>query len=221
MRTSLHSIRHPVVAPDAFVAPNASVVGRVALGSKSSVWYGAVIRGDLNTVTIGQYSSVQDRAVIHTAASVEGHVEANTVIGNYVTVGHGALLQSCTVQDYAVIGAGAVVMEGALVETYAKVGEGAVIHPGRRIPSGQLWEGNPAVFVRELTKTEKAEAGGHADETALTAEEHSEEFLPYTTAYRQAETLGLEELDGHLKKIKRKHEERMIEEKDVQQKKLA
>jgi len=188
-----------VVATDAFVAPNASVVGRVALGAKSSVWYGAVVRGDLNTVTIGKYSAIQDRAVIHTAASVEGHVEAHAVVGNYVVVGPGALLQSCTLQDYAVVGAGAVVMEGALVESHARVGEGAVVHPGRRIPSGQLWAGNPAVFVRDLTKGEIAEAEGHAEEVSKDAEEHSAEFLPYTTAYRQAEALGLVDDAGTVK----------------------
>ena len=79
--------RHPVVATDAFVAPNATVVGRVAVNAQSSVWYGAVVRGDLNTVTIGRYSAIQDRAVVHTAASVEGHVEANTVVGDYVIIG--------------------------------------------------------------------------------------------------------------------------------------
>ncbi len=75
------------MATDAFVAPNATVVGRVAVNARSSVWYGAVVRGDLNTVTIGRCSAVQDRAVVHTAASVEGHVEANTVVGNYVVIG--------------------------------------------------------------------------------------------------------------------------------------
>lgn len=77
----------PVVENDAFVAPNASVVGRVAIGSKSSVWYGAVIRGDLNTVTIGRCSAVKDRAVISTVKSVEGHVDANVFIGNHVSIG--------------------------------------------------------------------------------------------------------------------------------------
>ena len=75
------------MANDAFVAPNATVVGRVAVNANSSVWYGAVVRGDLNTVTIGRYTAIQDRAVVHTAASVEGHVEANTLVGSYVVIG--------------------------------------------------------------------------------------------------------------------------------------
>jgi carbonic anhydrase/acetyltransferase-like protein (isoleucine patch superfamily) len=268
------------VAPDAFVAPNATVVGRVAVNAQSSVWYGAVVRGDLNTVTIGKYTAIQDRAVVHTAASVEGHVEANTLVGSYVLVGEctlralacgraflrscvpflfysasplsflpllppscdpatvcvkqsailtlelhhpsltrrhagpGALLQSCTIQDYAVVGAGAIVMEGALVEKHARLGEGSVVHPGRRIPSGQLWSGNPAVFVRDLSKTEIAEAEGHAQEVAQEAAVHAAEFLPYSTAYRQAEALKIDELDQALAAIKAKHEERMIKEGD-------
>jgi hypothetical protein len=119
------------------------------------------------------------------------------------------------VEDYAVIGAGAVVMEGALVEQAAKVGEGAVVHPGRRIPGGQLWAGNPAVYVRDLTKTELAEAEGHAEEVAKDAAEHAEAFLPYTTAYQQAEALGLEGVEKHVAAIKARHVVRMVAEGDV------
>jgi carbonic anhydrase/acetyltransferase-like protein (isoleucine patch superfamily) len=155
--------RHPWADPSVFVAPNATVVGRVDLNQHASVWYGAVVRGDLNDVAVGAYSSIGDRAVVHTTKSVEGHVSAGTVIGNYVVVEAGALLQSCTVGDHAVIGAGAVVMEGALVEAHAVVGAGAVVHPGRRIPSGQRWEGNPAVYVRDVDKAELATAQSHAE----------------------------------------------------------
>ena len=116
--------------------------------------------------------------------------------------GPGALLQSCTIEDSASIGAGAIVLEGALVESGARVGDGAVVHPGRRIPAGQLWEGNPAVFVRDLTKQELSEAPGHAAEISELAKEHANEFLPYTTAYAQAERLSVDELDGAISKIK-------------------
>lgn len=146
-----------------FVAPNATVVGRVDLNQHASVWYGAVVRGDLNDVAVGAYSSIGDRAVVHTTKSVEGHVTAGTVIGNYVVVEAGALLQSCTVEDHAVIGAGAVVMEGALVEQNAVVGAGAVVHPGRRIPAGQVWAGNPAVYVRDVDAAELATSQSHAE----------------------------------------------------------
>jgi hypothetical protein len=135
--------------------------------------------------------------------------------------GPGALLQSCTIHDYASIGAGAIVMEGALVEKHARLEEGAVVHPGRRIPGGQVWGGNPAVYVRDLSKTELAEAEGHAEEVAAAAGEHAGEFLPYTTAYRSAEALRLEEVDPALAAIKAKHSARMVEEGDAEPPKLA
>lgn len=182
--------RHPWVENDVFVAPNASVIGRVDINTRSSVWYGAVIRGDLNAVDIGAYTAIQDRAVVHTAKSTEGHVAAATKIGNYVLVGPGALLQSCTVEDYAVIGAGAIVMEGALVEKHAKLEDGAVVHPGRRVPAGQVWAGNPAQYVRDVSKTEIASAEAHAEEVADNAAQHAHEFLPHGSAYLQAEKTG-------------------------------
>jgi hypothetical protein len=119
------------------------------------------------------------------------------------------------------VGAGAIVMEGALVEKHARVGEGSVVHPGRRIPSGQLWAGNPAVYVRDLSKTEVAEAEGHAEEVAKDAAAHAAEFLPYTTAFRQAEALKMEEVDAALAAIKAKHTARMVEEGEVAAPKLA
>ena len=101
------------------------------------------------------------------------------------------------------------------MERGARVGDGAVVHPGRRIPAGQLWEGNPAAFVRDLTKTELASAEGHANEAADLAAAHADEFLPYTTAFNAAETLGVDALDRSLVAIKAKHAERMAEERDA------
>ena len=154
--------RAPFVDVSVFVAPSASVVGRVHINMHASVWYGAVVRGDLNDVVIGAYSSIGDRAVLHTTKSVEGHVAAATTVGQFAAIGPGAVLHSCTVEDYAVVGPGAMVMEGARVESYAQLGAGAVVHPGRRIPGGQLWEGNPAKYVRDLTKAELAVVEAHA-----------------------------------------------------------
>lgn len=182
---------HPNLSPDSFIAPNASVIGNVTMGRKATVWYGAVVRGDLNNVEVGAYTTIGDRAVIHTAKSVEGKVAAVTKIGEHVQIGSGALLQSCVVESRAKIGSGAVVMEGALVEEYAQVADGAVVHPGRRIPKGQLWAGNPAVFVRNLTKNEMGHHESEAEATADLAAEHMHEFLPYTTAYQNAERSGV------------------------------
>lgn len=185
--------KHPAVSPDAFVAPNAAVIGAVTLGTRASVMYGAVLRGDLNDVSVGAFSSIGERATVHTSKSVEGHVAAGVSIGAHVVVGPGAMLQSCTIEDGASVGANAVVMEGALVEAAAQLAPGAVVHPGRRIPAGQLWAGNPAAYVRDLSKAELAEAEGHAEEAADVAAEHAHEFLPQSAVYLHAEALGVED----------------------------
>jgi carbonic anhydrase/acetyltransferase-like protein (isoleucine patch superfamily) len=182
------------------------------MGKQASVWYGAVVRGDLNPVTIGDFAAVQDRAVVCTSKSVEGKVEAHAVIGEYAVVGPGAVVQSATVQHYARVGAGAVVSEGALVEEYAVLEAGAVVHPGRRVPAKQVWAGNPAAFVRELSKAEVEHAEEEALALAAAAAEHADEFLPFTTAYQTAEALGVEDADAGLKVVKSAHEARMREE---------
>lgn len=165
----------------------------MTIGHASSVWYGAVVRGDLNEVSVGDFVTIGDRAVVHTAKSVEGHAAAAVTIGDHVTIGPGALLQSCTIENGANVGAGAIVMEGAVVESNAIVADGAVVHGGRRIPSGQVWAGNPAVYVRDASATELASKEGHAEEGAVLAAVHAEQYLPFTTAYQQAEKLGVED----------------------------
>jgi len=170
--------KHPAVENDVFVAPSATVVGRVVISARSSVGYGAVLRGDNAEVLVGRCSHVGDRAVLSTAAAVEGHVEPTLAIGNNVVIGAGALLQSCTVEDGAAVGAGAIALEGSLVEKAAQLAPGAVLHSGRRVPAGQLWAGNPAVFVRELSKAELAAAEGAAEREAETAALHAAAFPP-------------------------------------------
>lgn len=149
------------MAADSFVAPSAAVIGSVTLAEKSSVWYGAVVRGDLGKVTIGRASNVQDRAVISTAAS------APVSIGNNVTIGHGALLMGCSIGDDCLVGQGAIVQEQAKVDARSMLAAGAVVLPGTHVPSGQMWAGNPAKFVRAVTAEEvkgfAKSAAGYAD----------------------------------------------------------
>lgn len=176
--------KRPVVANDTFVAPSATVIGDVYLNNQSSIWYGAVVRGDTNTVRIGAVSNVQDRAVIHTGKkSADSVFPTSTTIGNYVTVGHGAVLSSCVVEDNVFIGANALVLDGALVQSNAVVEAGAVVPPGRRVPAGQVWAGNPATYVRDVSDDDKAQIVATAESYAAIAEKHSTEFLPYGSAY--------------------------------------
>ncbi len=135
----------PTIEDSVFVAANAAVIGDVTIGAHSSVWYSVTIRGDVNIVRIGAGTNIQDGAVIHVATYGKG-----THIGNNVTVGHMALLHDCTIEDEGYVGMGAVVMDGAVVQSKAFVAAGALVTPGKVVPTGQLWAGRPAKYLRDL-----------------------------------------------------------------------
>jgi carbonic anhydrase/acetyltransferase-like protein (isoleucine patch superfamily) len=176
--------KRPVVAVDTFVAPNASVIGDVNIGDKSSVWYGAVIRGDVNKIQIGSLTNIQDRVVVHASKpNKDGGFPTTTTIGDYVTIGHGAVLSSCVIENNVLIGPNALILDGALVESNSIVEPGSVVPPGRRIPSGQVWSGNPATYLRDADEDEAAMITKTADAYADVADKHATEFLPYGTAY--------------------------------------
>lgn len=141
----------PKIAGDVFVAPNAAVIGDVEIGSRSSIWYGCTVRGDVNYIRIGAGSNLQDNSVIHV-----DHANYPTIIGDDVLIGHQCVIHACTVEDGATIGMRACVMDGAVVETGAMVGAGALVTPGKRVPAGELWTGAPASFRRALSDEEQA-----------------------------------------------------------------
>ncbi len=128
----------PAIAHDSWVAPNASVIGNVEICNDASVWYGCVLRGDLNKISIGNRTNIQDRTVIHTSSTTSPGLDAGTSIGNDVTVGHACVLYSCTIENNCLIGMGSIVLDGALVESNSILAAGTVVPPGRRIPSGQV-----------------------------------------------------------------------------------
>ncbi|HEX2187632.1 MAG TPA: gamma carbonic anhydrase family protein [Longimicrobiaceae bacterium] len=136
----------PRIHPTAFVAPTAVVIGNVTVGEEASVWFGAVIRGDEpeHEITVGARTSVQDNCVVHVSA------RGPTVIGPEVTIGHGAVLESCTVGRGALIGMNAVVLQGATVGEQALVAAGAVVPDGAKIPARHLAAGTPARVKKEL-----------------------------------------------------------------------
>lgn len=138
----------PRVDPSAFVHERAEVIGRVVLGPKSSVWPGAVLRGDIEEIVIGEGSNVQDNAVIHT-----DHGKP-TIVGKGVTIGHGAILHGCTVGDDALVGMGSILLNGAVLESRALLGAGALLAPGAKIPAGHLGLGSPARAARPLKPEE-------------------------------------------------------------------
>jgi carbonic anhydrase/acetyltransferase-like protein (isoleucine patch superfamily) len=152
---SLEGVGAPRIAPDVFVAPGTSILGRVTIGAKSSIWYNCVLRGDVQQISIGEETNIQDGSVIHVARNNAKGVELPTVIGNQVTVGHMVLLHACTLEDLSFVGMKSTVMDGAVVKSGAMVAAGSLVTPGKVIPSGQLWGGQPARFMRDMTEKEK------------------------------------------------------------------
>ena len=154
--------RLPEIAADVWLAPGACVIGDVEIGPESSVWFGCVVRGDVERIRIGARTNVQDRTVIHVTRG-----RFATTIGSEVTIGHAAIVHGCTLHDRAFIGMAATVMDGAIVESDAMLAAGALLPPGRRIPSGELWAGTPAKRVRELRPDEHE---AHAEQNRLYVE---------------------------------------------------
>jgi gamma-carbonic anhydrase len=140
----------PRVAADAFIAPSAQLIGDVQIGAQSSIWYGCILRGDVNRITIGDRTNLQDGTIVHVSPEV-----APTVIGSDVLVGHGALLHGCELRDGSFVGMRATILNHAIVETGALVAAGALVTEGTLVPSGEMWGGMPA---RKLAALQPAAA---------------------------------------------------------------
>lgn len=141
--------RRPTLDPTAFVADNATVIGDVSVGARSSIWFGAVLRGDVFYIRIGDDTSIQDNSVIHVTNGQHA-----THVGNRVTVGHSVTLHGCTVGDQCIIGMGATLLDQAVIGDRCIVGAGALVTPGTKIPPGHLAVGSPARPKRPLTDEE-------------------------------------------------------------------
>lgn len=149
----------PRVDASAFVAPGAALIGDVEIGPEASIWYHCVLRGDVNRIRIGARSNVQDGSIIHVDSPKPGDAAGlPTIIGEEVLIGHLAMVHGCILHDRAFVGLGAIVMDGGVIESEAMLAGGAMLTPGKRIPSGQLWAGRPARYVRDLTA---ADLAGH------------------------------------------------------------
>lgn len=140
----------PKIDGSAFVVESAQIIGDVVIGEESSVWFNAVIRGDVNHIQIGNYTNIQDGCVLHVARKTHP-----LIVGDEVTVGHNVTLHACTIGSRCLIGMGAIVMDGAEIGEHSIVGAGALVTPGTKIPPGSLVLGSPAKVKRELTEDEK------------------------------------------------------------------
>lgn len=142
-------LKSPSISPSAFIAPNATLLGDVTIGENASVWYNAVLRGDINSISVGRGSNVQDGSVLHLSADYGCH------IGEYTTVGHMAMLHACTIGNECLIGMGAIILDGVEIGDRCIIGAGALITQGKKIPAGSMVLGSPAKVVRELSEEEQ------------------------------------------------------------------
>lgn len=157
-RVELFAGRSPDLASGVYIHPAATVIGEVRLGQDVSVWPGAVIRGDMMAIHIGDRSNVQDNAVLHTTHASEKYNPDGfpLTIGEDVVIGHKAVLHGCTVQDRVLIGIGAILNDGVVVESDVIVGAGTLVPPSKRLESGYVYAGNPAKQMRPLKDEEKS-----------------------------------------------------------------
>lgn len=143
--------KSPAINEDCYIAENATIVGEVTIGSKCSVWYNAVIRGDVNFITIGDKVNIQDGAIIH--CTYEKHP---TIIGNNVSIGHNAIVHGCTIKNNVLIGMGAIVMDNCVVESNSIIAAGAVLTQNTIVPSGTIYAGVPAKKVKDIDQSDFA-----------------------------------------------------------------
>jgi len=146
----------PRIHPSAWIVPGATVIGDVALEEESSVWYGAVLRGDINRIVIGPRSNIQDNVVVHLDSAYP------TILGELVTVGHSAIIHACCIESEVLIGMGAIVLDGAEVGARSIIGANALVTLGAKIPPGSLVLGLPGRVVKQLTVEEQQQIAGWA-----------------------------------------------------------
>jgi carbonic anhydrase/acetyltransferase-like protein (isoleucine patch superfamily) len=143
--------KSPIIPNDCYVAENATIIGDVSFGVSCSIWFNAVIRGDVHYIKIGDKVNVQDGAIIH--CTYQKHP---TIIGNNVSIGHNAIVHGCTIQDNVLIGMGAIVMDNCIIESNSIVAAGAVITQNTVVESGTIWAGVPAKKVKDIDQSDFA-----------------------------------------------------------------
>ncbi|WP_179335626.1 gamma carbonic anhydrase family protein [Winogradskyella costae] len=139
--------KQPQISEDCYIAENATIVGEVTIGKQCSVWFNAVIRGDVHYITMGDKVNVQDGAVIHAT-----YLKSPTTIGNNVSIGHNAIVHGCTIQDNVLIGMGSIIMDDCIIESNSIIAAGAVLTKNTVVESGSIYAGVPAKKVKDISK---------------------------------------------------------------------
>ena len=164
--------RSPKIDDSNFIAPSADIIGDVTLGHESSIWFNCTVRGDVNYIQIGDRSNVQDNCCIHVMNQT-----GPTIIGNEVTIGHGAMIHGCTIKDRVLIGINAVVLDKAVIEEDVIIAAGSLVPPGKRMPSGYMCMGSPCKPVRKLT-----------DEEIRSIPKYSDNYVKYNRVYMKKDS---------------------------------
>jgi carbonic anhydrase/acetyltransferase-like protein (isoleucine patch superfamily) len=137
--------KYPKFGKDCFVAPNATIVGDVEIGDQCSIWFNAVVRGDVNSIRIGNKVNIQDGVVIHAT-----YQKTKAIIGNFVSIGHNAIIHGCTIQDKVLVGMGAIIMDNAEVGSNSIIAAGAVVLEGTKVEAGTIYAGVPARKIKDI-----------------------------------------------------------------------
>tara|TARA_Y100001970_G_C14192729_1_gene836305 strand:- start:27 stop:530 length:504 start_codon:yes stop_codon:yes gene_type:complete len=141
--------KKPIISESTFIAENTSIIGDVIIGEESSIWFGTTIRGDMNYIHIGNRTNIQDNSIVHVTTEI-----APTIIGDGVTIGHGAIIHGCTIENNCLIGMGSIIMDEAVVKKGSMVAAGAIVTPKTIVPENTLMVGIPAKPIRKITKNE-------------------------------------------------------------------
>ena len=157
-------LKRPTLGQRVYIARGAIVEGDVTLGDFSSIWHNAVLRGDINRIVVGHYSNVQDNSVLHLAD------EYPCIVGDYVTIGHNAIVHACTIGNQTLVGMGAIIMDGVVIGEQSIIGAGALVTQGQQIPAGSMVLGSPAVVARMLSAAEKERLKSFAEKYVAIAE---------------------------------------------------
>ncbi|SIQ24748.1 gamma carbonic anhydrase family protein [Maribacter ulvicola] len=138
--------KEPIIGEDCFIAENATIVGEVSMGKQCSVWFNAVLRGDVHYIKMGDKVNVQDGAVIHCT-----YLKSPTIIGNNVSIGHNAIVHGCTIHDNVLVGMGSIIMDDCVVESNSIIAAGAVLTKGTHVPNGSIFAGMPAKKIKDIS----------------------------------------------------------------------
>ncbi|MGB0743586.1 MAG: gamma carbonic anhydrase family protein [Opitutales bacterium] len=160
----------PEIDPSVYVASGAVVIGAVRLGKNSSIWHNSVLRGDINSIEVGEGSNIQDGTIVHLAD------DYGVKIGRYVTIGHAAMIHACEIGDECLIGMQATILDGAVVGAQSIVGADALVTKGTQIPEGSLVLGSPAKVVRKLSEEERSGLKAMAEKYVTVSREHKKRF---------------------------------------------